>query len=70
MSFLTSVTGADYEADGEGFEPSNACALPVFKCGGYAPGVCLLVPHRVLLSGFEGSDITARPRSSLPILWR
>ena len=36
------------QAEGEGFEPPRACALPVFKCGEYCPAASLTVPSGVL----------------------
>ena len=39
------------QAEGEGFEPPRACALPVFKCGEYRPTASLMVPSGALPSG-------------------
>ena len=58
------------ETEGVGFEPTRACALPVFKCGAGRPGVSPVIPSSVVLTGVSVSDTRSNPCSSLPVLGR
>ncbi len=53
-------------AEGVGFEPTRACALPVFKCGDCHTELSLQVPLRVLLRAVTVSEVSSRPSSFLP----
>ena len=54
-------------AEGEGFEPPRACALPVFKCGECRPEASPMVPSGVLAQGLSIPVVPLNPECARPI---
>jgi hypothetical protein len=55
-------------AEGVGFEPTRARALPVFKCGGRRDGWCCPVSSGVVLCGFAEDVVLSCVVLCCPVL--